>query len=77
MQNCRVDKRGKDNFSIFGLCATLLEAVLLIPQNSDTVPLVFYLKFHTAKHEFRSGRAGGQINLSDIYHAGFRITGLL
>ena len=24
-----------------------------------------------------SGRVGGQINLSDIYHAAFRITGLL
>lgn len=50
-------KGEKDHLSIFGLCAKLLEAVLLILQNIGTSLLVFTYSSE-AKHVSGSGGAG-------------------
>lgn len=63
-------------FAVFGLCATLVEAMLLRLQNSETT-LGFYLQLYEAKHASGSSGVGREIHLSDTHHVGFRITGPL
>ena len=64
-------------FAIFGLCATLVEAMLLRLQNSETT-FGFYLQLYEAKHASgSSGGVGREIHLSDTHHVGFTITGPL